>query len=1223
MRILIQLFLLLLLSIFGSCATYKPQYRNTKETAVFPNDKKILHSFYLIGDAGGSSKDSAYITLKNFQKTLKNATVNSTAIFLGNNTTEKGFPSQKKGKRKQAVHYLNAQINTLKDYKGNPIFIPGNKDWNSGLKGLQRQENFINKALGKNSFLPKNGCPIDLVSINEKLVLITIDSQWYINNWNKYPTINGDCTITNRSLFFEAFKSLLKKAQGKTVVVTMHHPLFTVGPHGGRFSLESSFRPLPIIGAFSNLIRKTAGFSNTDLNHRRYKELQRRLVTLAKQEDEIIFVSGHEHSLQYTNYEHVAQIVSGSGTKISPTKAVGKTSFSYGISGYARLDIFEDRSSFVRFYRGDTNEVVFQAEVFKGKNQKPFIEFEETFPKTYKASIYTPEETSKSDAFKKLWGERYRKDYGTKVTAATVQLDTLFGGLKAVRKGGGNQSKSLRLVNPEGKEYVMRALRKNPIQFLQATAFKNQYLNQLYQNTFAEQLLKDGFTGSHPYAPLVVGPLAEAANIFHTNPQLFYVPKQKALQSFNTDFGNELYIIEERVASNHKDVDCFGETSKIISTKDLFLKLRKNANHRVDEIQYIRSRIFDMLIGDWDRHEDQWRWKVFKKGDAIIYKPIPRDRDQAFSIMDDGWLLKAATTIEPTIRLLRSYDGDLKKPKWFNTSAYPLDMAFINRSEKIVWDEQVQLLQNNITPTVISNAFRNFPKEINQKQVETIRQKLLKRLGNLQTIVDKYYAHLSKYAVITATDKIDYIDIDRLTKGYTKVSMFSDSLKKKPFFNKIYTSKITKEIWIYGLDGKDIFTIQGVGKGCIPIRIVGGQNNDVYQLEDKKRIAIYDYASKKNTFTGVKRKYHLTDHYKTNTYNYKKLKNNINQAIPRVRFDPDDGLLLGFRDTYTRYGFERNPYSSRHTIKAGYYFATQGFDISYKGSFANFIKRWNLDFTTGFTSPNYSKNFFGFGNDSKNPNAENDDHFDLDFNRVRIEQFFTELRLVHQGKLGSYFSGGIAFENFDIQDTRGRFIGNVLRKNPSTRVNDFLNTSLKYTYKNADNKAFTTLGMSFESELGYNYNLKKELGYPYLNARLSFDHKLVHNGSLVFATAFGSQHNFNNNFEFYQAANLGANNGLRGYRNERFSGKHAYYQSSDLRYQFKQFHTGLLPMSLGIFTGFDYGRVWVDGLTNDDRWNTNWGGGLFLNTAKLFVTHISIFKGRENVRFAFRLGFNF
>ncbi len=1222
MHSLYKLFYIIGLLFLCGCATYKPQYKTKKLANEFPKDKKIIHSFYLLGDAGGSSLNENHPTLQRFKKELEQASENSTALFLGDNIYPDGMPKKNNEERSLAEHRLNVQFETLKDFKGKPVFIPGNHDWYNGIKGLKRQEKYTEKILGKNTFLPEDGCGIRRVKIGDDIVLITIDSHWFITDWDQHPTINDDCEIFDREGFFSQFKSILKKSQGKKVIVALHHPMFSVGPHGGQYHFKDYFTPFPGLGLLKNVLRKTSGVSHADFSHKNYAEMRKRLINLALQNEQVIFVSGHEHSLQYTQHDNVVQIVSGSGTQESPTKATGNTLFSYGVSGFARLDVFEDGSSFVRYYRGDTGEIVYQVEVFKAKFRKKESHLQTVFPKTYKASIYTQEEVSKTPLYKRIWGERYRDDYGVEVTAPTLVLDTIFGGLTPTRKGGGNQSKSLRLENPEGKEYVMRALRKNPLQFLQATAFKDQYLTKVYKNTLAENILKDGFTGSHPYAPFVIGPLADAANVYHSNPKLYYIPKQKILGEYNEDFGDELYMIEERVSSNHEEVISFGETSNIISTSDMTMKILKNQKHRIDEPAFVRARLFDMLIGDWDRHEDQWRWAVFEEENRTIYKPIPRDRDQAFSIMDDGWLMSAATAIQPTIRLLRSYDGTLEKPKWFNDEVFPLDKFLFNRCDKEVWDEQVKFLQKNITSEVIDTAFKDFPKEVDQQKIAGIREKLTSRIRNLQTISDKYFAHIFKYAVIKATDQSDYIDVKRTENGSTLVEIFTNKDKKNKFFSREYTPDVTSEIWIYGLDGEDIFQIGGTGSGCIPLRIVGGQNKDTFNLHDKKRIAIYDYESKENIFIGVKRKYHLTDSYKTNNYDYKKLKNNVNQVIPRVNVNPDDGLLLGVSDTYTKYGFERNPFSSRHQIKLGYYFATEGIDASYKLSVANVFKGWNVEGTVFYTSPNYSKNFFGFGNNSTNLNYEDDDRFGLNFNRVRLSQFKADLDVVRYGKLGSITAVGLAFENYDVEKAGNRFVNSLLESDPSATSNDFLHSSVRYEVHNADQKAFVSLGMGFETELGYQHNLKKDRGFPYLNSKLNFDYQLVPSGDFVLATAFGSQHNFNNHFEFYQAANLGANNGLRGYRNERFSGKHAFYQSSDLRYQFKQFRTGILPMNFGIFTGFDYGRVWVDGL-NESKWNNSYGGGVFLNTAQLIAARLSVFKGRENVRVAFKLGFDF
>jgi len=151
-------------------------------------------------------------------------------------------------------------------------------------------------------------------------------------------------------------------------------------------------------------------------------------------------------------------------------------------------------------------------------------------------------EVDKSNLFTSIWGERYRKYYGTEVSAPTVSLDTLFGGLVPVKKGGGHQSKSLRLRDKDGKEYVMRALRKSAELYLQSMVFQDNYMLDDLQETYTQELLEDFYTGSHPYAPFTIGKLSDAVGIYHTNPVLYYIPKQNALGRFNNIFGNELYM---------------------------------------------------------------------------------------------------------------------------------------------------------------------------------------------------------------------------------------------------------------------------------------------------------------------------------------------------------------------------------------------------------------------------------------------------------------------------------------------------------------------------------------------------------------------------------------------------------------------------------------------------------------------------------------------------------
>ena len=1223
------IFLSLLLS---ACATYNLQVKD--DQSVESPDSDIEHSFYLIGDAGNSELGERTEAIKDFEQALNNAKKNSTAIFLGDNIYPSGLPKEGSERRTLAQHRLQVQVDAVKNFKGEAIFIPGNHDWYSGIDGLKRQERFIEAALGKNTFLPERGCPIEKVDVSDDIVLIIVDSQWYITNWDKHPKINDNCEFKTRSRFIDEFESLIKKSRGKTTIVAIHNPMFTNGPHGGQYSFGSHMTPIPFLGTLKNIIRKTGGVSHADQQNVRYRELKDRLVTLAQENDKVIFVSGHEHSLQYIVESNIPQIVSGSGSKTSPTRNVGGGKFAYGSQGYAVLDVYKDGSSQVRFYSAEDDQWVYTTQVLKANKSNEVDYPSSGFADRVDASIYSASETDKSDFYKKLWGERYRKYFSTPVNIPTVSLDTLYGGLKPVRKGGGHQSKSLRLEDAQGRQYVMRALRKNAVQYLQAVVFKDQYVTEEFKGTDTEALLLDAFTASHPYAPFTIADLSKAVDVYYTQPRLFYVPKQRAIGKYNDEFGDEIYMIEERASDGHSDKAGFGYSDKLISTYDMLEKIREDEDHMVDESAYIRARLFDMVIGDWDRHQDQWRWAVFKEDGKTIYRPVPRDRDQAFSLMDDGALMKTATFLIPPLRLLRSYGSELRDPKWFNVEPYPLDVALLTKSTKADWDNEVKTIQNNLTESVIDNAFLNFPEEVRDQTISEIKQKLLGRKANLQEISDEYFDIVNKYATVRGTDKDDWFEIERLENGLTSVKVYRiiKGEKKDLFHERIYKPSENKEIWVFGLDDDDYFEVKGNGKGTIAVRLVGGQNKDTYNVINSRGVHIYDYKTKESIFESNKGHRHLKDDYYTNIYDFKKVRYNSRVILPSIGFNPDDGLKVGIGGMFRKNGYDGERFTSLHSVNAQVYFATGGFDVNYKGEFAELFNNINLGLNASFSSPNFAVNFFGFGNSTPNLNTDPETDMDeesLDYNRVRKSVYSVGPSLIKYGEYGSRVSLSVNYQSIEIENTQDRFINEFFQTNAQPDRDEFITTEFNYSFNNADNDAFPSLGFSFDLALGYVTNINNSNDYSYVVPSIGFDYKLDATGNVVLASHAQGQFNFGDEFEFYQAANIGGNRGLRGYRNERFSGKRAFYQSTDLRYKLKRVKTSVLPLEYGVYGGFDYGRVWVDDDLvsdpdfNEDRLNTSVGGGLFVNMVDMLSLNLGAFTSKDNLRIAFAFGFTF
>lgn len=1157
--------------------------------------KPISHVFYAVGNLGVLTKNQSNLILNAISKDVGQTSDKSSILFLGNNTAAKGFVKDDA----EMIETIESQAKILADFSGNIFYIPGHLDWKTGLHGLKNQkEALISIWNNKDVFQPKNGCPLVKLNINATLDLLILDSQWALSDWNKIPNINDKCSIKNKEEFYVEVEHEIVKSQGKSVLIAAYHPIASRGKFGNNYSF---------------------GINPQSLNNSFYKEYRDRLLTIARQFKNVTLLGGHEESLQFLRQKNIPIIVSGASIKTTKPKKGRTGEFYYPNLGYTKIINFEDGSIWVSFY-GTTNN--FKAPLFLKELIKPDMvatqpNYDEySLPKYVSKSIYNPEELDRSGVFKTLWGQHYRKDYGTKVKLQVALLDTLYEGLKPIRKGGGHQTNSLRLETSDGREFVMRAAKKSALRFIQYFLFKTEYLNPDLEDIYFIQLLQDYWTTANPFASLTVGDLADALDIYHANPEIFYVPKQSALGIYNEGYGNKIYFIEERITDDHNEVASLGLSDKIESTLDLLDELRRKDKIEINESLYIRTRLFDNVIGDWDRHADQWRWSVRKQDNGIkMYEPIPRDRDQAFSDFD-GFMLGALTLLTPPLRFMQRYDETYNHTKWFNDAGDDLDMALLKNHQIDDWLREADFIENNLNEEVIDKAFERFPEEINQDKVDRIKSAMLGRIKNIKKNAENLHDFLKSNVLITGTDKDDHFVITRKPGGITNVKIYRISKGNKgiKFWDVDYNSNVTKELWVYGLDDKDVFEVKGRGDKFLRIKIIGGQNNDTYRIENSKKVRVFDQKSKPNTFEARTRKT-LTDDYDLNTYNYKKNRRDLSQFVPLIEFNPDDGLGLGLSYAYTKNSLWKNPFTQNHNLSLKYFSSTSGIEFEYNGEFANVFDKANLGIETRYSSPNYATNFFGLGNQT--PNF--DDDLDFDFNRVRIEQFKITPSLIFRGYHGSKIDLKVGYEYNKVEQTENRFIETATINQEVFSGQSFGSVEATYEYQNFDNETNPKSGLGIGLRGGYKLNLKEDRSFPYIIPELRLTTKIDSKGILVYATKLKAHFNLSNDFEFYQAASLGDGDGLRGFREERFSGKSSFYHNSDIRLSLGKIRNSILPIWFGAYGGFDYGRVWIPA-EESNVLHTSTGGGLYFNLAGFTTANIAYFSskdgGRINIRFS-------
>ncbi|WP_299390155.1 hypothetical protein [uncultured Gelidibacter sp.] len=321
-----------------------------------------------------------------------------------------------------------------------------------------------------------------------------------------------------------------------------------------------------------------------------------------------------------------------------------------------------------------------------------------------------------NDLKKIMQGEHYREAWSTPIKVKIAFLDTLLGGLTVVKEGGGNQTKSLKLEDSIGNKYTLRSINKTPAPLVPEFA----------KTLGLENIIVDGISAQHPYAATVVAILADAAQIQHTNPKIYFIPKQASLKEFNENYGNKVFVFEHETESgtNWTSVD---NVSKIIETDDLQeLKLERGDALKLDEHALVRARLFDLVIGDWDRHAKQWGWIIKENGDSQIAIPLPADRDNAFfNISGVIPTIIANKNVTPE---MRPFQSDID---YMPGLIHDFDVYFLKSTPESVFIEEAQKLQQLLTDTVIEKALRQWPPQIYDLDGKTIEAKLKSRRNEL------------------------------------------------------------------------------------------------------------------------------------------------------------------------------------------------------------------------------------------------------------------------------------------------------------------------------------------------------------------------------------------------------------------------------------------------------------------------------------------------------------
>ncbi len=1245
----------LLFAVLQSCTSLKPFYDKTQrdwQTANTPDTLQLKYSVFLIGDAGDPNENEQEPVLKLLQSQLfpKDTLVTAGAlsdtifvnsshkedvvIFLGDNIYETGLPEPDASDRKEKERRIISQMDVVKNFRGRKIFIPGNHDWNEsrpgGLAAINRQEEFVENYLDSlDTYLPSNGCggPVEL-QLNDNLVVILIDSEWWLTKYSKSRAPDNGCSSSSRLDLIQQVEDIVIRNRGKHIVLAQHHPLFSNGRHGGYFTLkdyifpltlvrDNWYVPLPIIGSVYPLLRQY-GISRQDLSNKDYQQLRRGLFSVLEEEKNIVIATGHEHALQLNKYKDINHIVSGAGSKSTSVIRGNDALFAYGggsAKGFARLNYYKNGQCWVEFWEpegdGSTGKVVYRSPLYAipSKNAETVREEKRISYKDSTKTITAGAEYQAGKLKRQLFGEHYRDTWATPINVEYLDLAEFAGGLTPIKMGGGKQTTSLQLQGKDDNLYQFRTVEKNPAALLPEGFLK----------TFAEDFVQDQISSAHPYGALIIPGMAKAIGIYHTDPVLVYMPYSTLLGPYIQQVGGKLGIIEVRPDEDVSDFKSFGNARNAVSTSKMYSELRDDNDNEVDQEMFLRSRLFDMLIGDWDRHEDQWRWAEFKKDKGSIYRPIPRDRDQAFTKFD-GIIPRLAGIAVPDIQ---SFTTNFNEPAQLSIAARNLDRNLLNELSKEKWSAIAMDIQRKLTDEVIEASVAKMPAEVYKNSGSEIIAKLKSRRDQLPAVAADYYKILATEVTVAGSDKKEFFDVER-SNDSTRLSVFKINDKEKienKLYERVFSNSETGELNLYGLDGRDSVLITGSSTSAIKVRAVGGEGKDaLLDNAESGRTFFYDLNTEENNIKkSSETALRLSDKEWINDYNPNSFAYDKAGVKPFLDFNSDDGVFLGGGYGMKHYGFRKEPYSYDQSLVANYAPKTGAHVIRYQANvYSLFARNFDVVLRASYNGPKYTFNYYGEGNSTLNVGDE------IDFFRIRTKNLSVETYFQYRFTKAFKVGAGPGFEFFRVEQPDNKFVTSTDFPDPQDIQAPARFLTLR-SYADIDyvnDNVFPTSGVRWRTEANlFNQIQNQTERFVQLKSNISFYATPNFNFPVTAAFQLGAATNIGD-YKFYQANSLGNNSHLRGFRNNRFAGRSYLYQNSELRFKLTNFRNYIFTGNLGAFGFFDSGRVFSDN-PELKTWHKAYGPGIWFNFYNKFLLATAYGFSKEGSYISLTGGLNF
>jgi len=864
-----------------------------------------------------------------------------------------------------------------------------------------------------------------------------------------------------------------------------------------------------------------------------------------------------------------------------------------------------------------------------------------------------PGEHYRAGALHRLFfGSHWRSLWTSPMEVEVLDLETFAGGLVPYKTGGGYQTISLRFKGADGKRYRFRSIDKDP----------SRGMPEKLHNTLVSRVVQDQVSSANPVGLKMIELMQDAAGILAPSARFVVMPYDaEGLGKFYEEFAGLLGTIEEHPDENDGGDTAFAGADLVTNTYTMFATLDASNAFKPEAKCYLKARLFDIFIGDWDRHSGQWRWAGYRNGEGGTWKPVAKDRDNAFS-RQDGVFSWVITQIIPQIEGFREEYPSVKYISWSGRAVDRRIFPLLSRQE---WMAVATDLQHVLDDNLLRNAIAAMPPEMKAKEGDRLLRELQVRRDNLQEIASDLYEFYAREVEIHGSDRNEFALLERFADGSVNVAVYElDSTsgvpKGKPFYTRRFSLQETREIRLDMHGGQDIVRIEGPRSGDMDLHVVGGKGAD--SLQDLTVASSHAFSGKHYFYdddpdteflagkrTRIDRSVvdepdELADHYDTKR---RDAGSEFVASIANTELDyaPEYGIFLGWGVKYEDYGFRKDPYNYHAALSGGV--ATGAGEPRYKlaleSDFRSVVPGAELHVDVGTTGLEVI-NFYGFGNETDRNDRDEDD--------FEIRQQVTWLRptLFYPANSDKQFWTGVEAKFINLEVDPGSF----LETNNPVGIEEEYVGSLRAGFRYDTRDCGSSVLLSPRKIPGRLADTGGRCGTAALKGMLvdleaSWSPEFLGNTD-SFGRIRGEWRGYQplfslpysrvalraggeklwGDYPFYEAAFLGGSTSLRGYDRERFAGDASLYAGSEVRLYLGEFKF-LVPVMFGPLAFVETGRVYFEDDPGDSgQWHTGYGGGLWFSFIESrYALTIAVGRGTDSARLSddyglyIRTGFSF